>query len=173
MPTITTFKPTPGGWNLGVDFAMAAGAPGTVAKPPVGFLLAWDPVAQKERWRVPHVNMWNGGTLTTAGNLVFQGNGDGRFAAYRADTGAKVWEMAVGSPIIAAPVTYEIDNDAVRRGDGRIRRSHASPRARAADSARPAPRVRPWRQGQAPASDNDDDGGAREHRRARRPFETR
>jgi quinohemoprotein ethanol dehydrogenase len=105
-----TFKPVPGGWNLGVDLAMAAGAPGTVAKPPVGFLLAWDPIAQKERWRVPHVNMWNGGTLTTAGNLVFQGNGDGRFAAYRADTGARVWDMPVGSPIIAAPITYEIDN---------------------------------------------------------------
>ncbi len=104
------FKPTPGGWNLGVDLAMAAGAPGTAVKPPVGFLLAWDPVAQKERWRVPHANIWNGGTLTTAGNLVFQGNGDGYFAGYRADTGAKVWEMAVGSPIIAAPITYEIDN---------------------------------------------------------------
>ena len=59
---------------------------------------------------MPHTNIWNGGTLTTAGNLVFQGNGDGRFAAYRADTGARVWEMAVGSPIIAAPITYEIDS---------------------------------------------------------------
>jgi PQQ-dependent dehydrogenase (methanol/ethanol family) len=105
-----TFKPSPSGWNLGVDLAMAAGAPGTVAKPPVGSLLAWDPVAQKEQWRVVHTSMWNGGTLTTAGNLVFQGNGEGRFVAYRADTGAKVWEMNVGSPIIAAPITYEIDN---------------------------------------------------------------
>jgi mono/diheme cytochrome c family protein len=104
------FKPAPGGWNLGIDLAMALGAPGTVVKPPVGFLLAWDPVAQKERWRVPHANMWNGGTLTTGGNLVFQGNGDGQFAAYRADTGARVWQMPVGSPIIAAPITYELDN---------------------------------------------------------------
>jgi mono/diheme cytochrome c family protein len=54
--------------------------------------------------------MWNGGTLTTGGNLVFQGTGDGRFAAFRADTGATLWEMNVGSPIIAAPITYEIDN---------------------------------------------------------------
>ena len=53
--------------------------------------------------------MWNGGTLTTAGNLVFQGTADGRFIAYQADTGAKAWEMAVGSPINAAPVTYELD----------------------------------------------------------------
>jgi PQQ-dependent dehydrogenase (methanol/ethanol family) len=104
------FKPSPASWNLGVDLAMAAGAPGTVSKPPVGSLLAWDPVAQKERWRVPHPTIWNGGTLTTGGNLVFQGSGDGRFVAYRADTGAKAWEMNVGSPIIAAPITYEIDN---------------------------------------------------------------
>jgi PQQ-dependent dehydrogenase (methanol/ethanol family) len=105
-----TFKPSPAGWNLGVDLAMAAGPPGTVGKPPAGSLLAWDPVAQKARWRVTHPTMWNGGTLTTGGNLVFQGTGDGRFAAFRADTGATLWEMNVGSPIIAAPITYEIDN---------------------------------------------------------------
>ena len=51
--------------------------------------LAWDPVAQKERWRASYEFMWNGGTLTTAGNLVFQGTADGRFIAYQADTGAK------------------------------------------------------------------------------------
>ena len=104
------FKPASSGWNLGIDLAMSAGPPGTVATPPVGSLLAWDPVAQKERWRVPHATIWNGGTLTTGGNLVFQGGGDGRFVAYRADTGAKVWEMNVGSAINAAPITYEIDN---------------------------------------------------------------
>jgi PQQ-dependent dehydrogenase (methanol/ethanol family) len=103
------FKSSPT-WNLGIDLAMAAGPPGTVATPPVGSLLAWDPVAQKERWRVPHPTIWNGGTLTTGGNLVFQGTGDGRFVAYRADTGSKTWETSVGSPIIAAPITYEIDN---------------------------------------------------------------
>ncbi len=165
-----TFKPSPGGWNLGVDLAMAAGAPGTVAKPPVGFLLAWDPVAQKERWRVPHVNMWNGGTLTTGGNLVFQGNGDGRFAAYRADTGARVWDMAVGSPIIAAPITYEIDNTqyvAVMAGYGGAMRVLA-----------PAPPPVPGRllvfalggKAKLPPVTTTDDGGACEDRRARGLF---
>lgn len=105
-----TFKPGSPGWNLGIDFAMVAGPPGTVVKPPVGSLLAWDPIAQKARWRVTHATMWNGGTLTTGGNLVFQGGGDGRFVAYRADTGAQVWDMNVGSAINAAPITYEIDN---------------------------------------------------------------
>jgi quinohemoprotein ethanol dehydrogenase len=103
------FTPRSDGWNTGVDFTLARGIPGAPRRAPTGFLLAWDPVAQKERWRVSYEHMWNGGTLTTAGNLVFQGTADGRFVAYRADTGAKVWEMAVGSPINAAPVTYELD----------------------------------------------------------------
>ena len=49
------------------------------------------------------------GTLTTAGNLVFQGTADGRFVAYSADKGAKLWEVNVGTGIIASPVTYELD----------------------------------------------------------------
>ena len=46
-----------------------------------GNLIAWDPVAQKEVWRVPHGGPWNGGVLATAGNLVFQGSADGKFSA--------------------------------------------------------------------------------------------
>jgi quinohemoprotein ethanol dehydrogenase len=76
---------------------------------PFGRLLAWDPVAQKEAWRVEQVSPWNGGTLTTAGNLVFQGTADGRFIAYNAKTGDKLWESAVGTGVIAAPSTYEVD----------------------------------------------------------------
>jgi hypothetical protein len=147
------FKPAPGGWNLGIDLAMALGAPGTVVKPPVGFLLAWDPVAQKERWRVPHANMWNGGTLTTGGNLVFQGNGDGQFAAYRADTGARVWQMPVGSPIIAAPITYELDNTqyvAVMAGYGGAMRVVAPAPARRRSRQRPPLRWQGPRRSQCP-----------------------
>jgi quinohemoprotein ethanol dehydrogenase len=76
---------------------------------PFGRLIAWDPVEQKEVWRQEHVSPWNGGTLTTAGNLVFQGAADGRFVAYNAKTGAKLWETATGTGVVAAPATYEID----------------------------------------------------------------
>ena len=38
-----------------------------------GRLLAWDPVAQREVWRVEHGAPWNGGVLVTAGDLVFEG----------------------------------------------------------------------------------------------------
>ena len=52
-----------------------------------GALLAWDPVKQKAAWKVPYPTHWNGGTLSTAGNLVFEGSADGRVIAYAADDG--------------------------------------------------------------------------------------
>jgi quinohemoprotein ethanol dehydrogenase len=92
------------GWNTG----MIINAVPPTSKP-FGRLLAWDPIAQKEVWRVEHVSPWNGGTLTTAGNLVFQGTADGRFVAYNAKSGKKVWETPTGTGVIAAPSTYTVD----------------------------------------------------------------
>jgi quinohemoprotein ethanol dehydrogenase len=74
-----------------------------------GYLLAWDPVKQREAWRVPYPHPGSGGTLATAGNLVFQGTIDKSFAAYRADDGSKLWEMPVDNVAIAGPVTYMVD----------------------------------------------------------------
>jgi len=74
-----------------------------------GHLLAWDPVAQREVWRHPYGMPWNGGTLTTAGNLVFQGTADGRFLALRANDGKLLWQShSPGSGVIAAPITYRV-----------------------------------------------------------------
>ena len=92
------------GWNLG--FNLDEAPPKSL---PFGRLLAWDPVKQKEAWRAEYVAPWNGGTLTTAGNLVFQGTADGRFIAYNATTGEKLWETPVGTGVVAAPATYTID----------------------------------------------------------------
>jgi quinohemoprotein ethanol dehydrogenase len=92
------------GWNLGMNLNL---------EPPksklFGRLIAWDPVAKKEAWRVEQISPWNGGTLTTAGNLVFQGTADGRFVAYNAKSGETLWETFVGTGVIGAPSTYEID----------------------------------------------------------------
>jgi PQQ-dependent dehydrogenase (methanol/ethanol family) len=74
--------------------------------PPVGRLVAWDPVAQAARWTVDHPVLMSGGVLATAGNLVFQGRSDGVFLAYRATDGAKLWEFDAGTGIMAPPVTY-------------------------------------------------------------------
>jgi quinohemoprotein ethanol dehydrogenase len=100
------FQHRPGQWNVGVDFSIFTDPP--TALPP-GHLLAWDPVSQKERWRAQYISMWNGDTLTSGGNLVFQGTADGRFVAYSADRGEKLWEVKVGTGIIAAPMTYQVD----------------------------------------------------------------
>jgi quinohemoprotein ethanol dehydrogenase len=102
----TKFDYKPGFWNTGTDFTIMTEFPADLAK---GSLLAWDPVAQKERWRVPYPHAWNGGTLTTAGNLVFQGTADGRVVAYKADDGQKLWESPAGTGVMAAPVTYTLD----------------------------------------------------------------
>ncbi len=71
-----------------------------------GYLVAWDPVAQKEAWRVQHDHIWNGGTLATAGGLVFQGTADGFFRAYDAKGGKELWKFDAGLGIIAAPMSF-------------------------------------------------------------------
>ncbi len=119
------YKHIEGQWNLGVRVMQAKDVPqavldlmpGVTAEvvaedtPPEtmsGHLLAWDPVKQKEAWRVQHELPWTGGVLTTAGNLVFQGTPYGILAAYRADTGEKLWESYTGSGVIAPPITFQV-----------------------------------------------------------------
>ncbi|MDH4107930.1 MAG: PQQ-dependent dehydrogenase, methanol/ethanol family [Gammaproteobacteria bacterium] len=74
-----------------------------------GMLQAWDPVKQEPAWSVPQEHPWNAGTLTTAGNLVFQGRSDGMFLAYDATTGAELWRYDLGLGISAPPITYKLD----------------------------------------------------------------
>ena len=73
--------------------------------------MAWDPIARKPAWIVEHQLPWNGGLLSTASGLVFQGTGLGRFVAYEAATGKKLWDFPAQTGIIAAPVTFEVDGE--------------------------------------------------------------
>ena len=72
-----------------------------------GALVAWDPVAQKPRWKAERPHLWNGGTLSTAGNLVFQGTADGQFEAFDAARGKRLWRFDAGHAINAAPISFE------------------------------------------------------------------
>jgi quinohemoprotein ethanol dehydrogenase len=74
-----------------------------------GKLVAFDPVTQSVRWSVDHPLPYNGGVMATAGNLVFQGNAEGRFSAYAADTGEELWTVVTGTAINAAPASYSLD----------------------------------------------------------------
>jgi quinohemoprotein ethanol dehydrogenase len=72
-------------------------------------LQAWDPVRQRAAWMVPQRHPWNGGTLTTGGNLVFQGRHDGMLLACDATTGEELWSSSLGLGISAPPITYKVN----------------------------------------------------------------
>jgi mono/diheme cytochrome c family protein len=74
-----------------------------------GVLIAWDPVARREVWRVERGFYSGSGLLSTHGNLVFQGDLAGRFSAFAADTGRELWSYPVQGGIMAPPITYELD----------------------------------------------------------------
>lgn len=75
-----------------------------------GMLVAWDPITQKERWRMPGGGGIGGGTVTTAGNLVLQVVNDGRLMAYSADKGEKLLEIQTGlRGGMGPPITFMLD----------------------------------------------------------------
>lgn len=111
------FKAGTLGFNTGVD-ASAASMPQGDAKLKAeliasvrGYLRAWDPVKQREVWSIEHPGPWNGGVLTTAGGLVFQGNAVGLFNAYNATDGKLLWSGQAQTGVIAAPMTYTINGE--------------------------------------------------------------
>ena len=74
-------------------------------------LVAWDPIQQKEAWGIDQPTFNNGGLLSTAGGLVFQGDAAGMFTARDAQTGEALWEYDIRSGAIAPPITYTIDGE--------------------------------------------------------------
>ena len=85
---------------------------------------AWDPVANKVVWEhetSTGVRGYDGGVMSTAGNLVFQGRGSGELWVYAADTGKVLKVIPTGSHIMAAPATYTVNGEqfvAVQAGYG-------------------------------------------------------
>ncbi|MBV9655999.1 MAG: PQQ-dependent dehydrogenase, methanol/ethanol family [Acetobacteraceae bacterium] len=93
-----------GVFYLGSDFNVYAG-PGGYS----GALMAWDPVARKKAWEIKLPLPYNGGTMTTAGNLVFFGDITGIFHALNARTGQNLWQINVGTGIGAGGMSFEVD----------------------------------------------------------------
>lgn len=114
-------------WNTGVDLNESRDPKSWVAAQAsmdalvYGELIAWDPIAKQRAWQVRHKKPSNGGILSTAGDLVFQGTWDGTFAAYHANSGEKLWQYRSDSAVLAGPISYELDNEqyiAVAQGSG-------------------------------------------------------
>ena len=129
-----SFRFRPGYWNTGEDYPRLAKIVenyGDARFLPCGLtrLIAWDPIRQTKAWEVLHDSGVPGGTLATAGDLVFQGAGQGRFAAYAAVSGERLWSSDVGIDVMAAPISYRIDGEqyvAVLAGTGGSFGNHQS-----------------------------------------------
>jgi len=110
------FKSIRPGINLGIDMAAASMPDDEAAKKQIkamikGHISAWNPVNQKELWRVQHPGPWNGGLLNTGGKLLFQGNAAGYFVAYNSDNGEKLWSFPAQTGIVASPVTFSVNGE--------------------------------------------------------------
>lgn len=97
--------------NIGGSAAGAGGRYRPYAPLPHGKLVAFDPIKQQPRWIATLPLELNGSPVSTAGNLVFQGDASGYFTAYAADTGRVLWSVKTGSAIQATPVTYAIKGE--------------------------------------------------------------
>jgi len=71
-------------------------------------LVAWDPIAGKERWRGLSAGFNQGGTLATAGNLVFA-SVNTRLLVYRADNGDVLMDITTGLSQMGPPMTFMLD----------------------------------------------------------------
>ena len=124
--TDTQFKLRPGRWNTGTVHAALPDDPkirDAIRAASKGYLIAWDPANAREVWRVEHKGPWNGGTLSTAGGLVFEGTIDGRFVALDARTGRELWSIDNYVSTLAGPITYSINGEqhvAVLSGYGSV-----------------------------------------------------
>ena len=120
------FKVRPGRWNTGSVHAPFPDDPAirqAIKGASKGYLIAWDPAAAREVWRVEHRGPWNGGALATGGGIVFEGTIDGRFLALDARSGRELWSTTHPAPTLAGPVTYSVNGEqyvAVLSGYGSV-----------------------------------------------------
>src|SRR5690606_13707965 len=104
--SMKNWQRTPGNANdTGVNFGLDSNDP----EAGTGALVAWDTKNQKALWQVKTDSFWNGGTMATAGNLVFQGHADGTFKAFDSASGKRLRSFEAGTGVLAPPITYQVD----------------------------------------------------------------
>ena len=96
--------------GFGFEAGVAYGEHDAPADVSINSLVGWNPLKQKAEWQVATPPGVHAGTMATAGNLVFQGLGNGKFYAYRADNGERIWEYDAKHGIAAPPITFALDD---------------------------------------------------------------
>jgi quinohemoprotein ethanol dehydrogenase len=86
--------------------SLAANGPRPESK---GSIRAIDPLTGKVAWEQPSHSLWDGGLLSTAGNLLLRGDAAGYLNVYAADSGRPLKRIEVGTSIMAAPMTYRVN----------------------------------------------------------------
>jgi quinohemoprotein ethanol dehydrogenase len=104
------------GFNVGGAFATAdlpddLNIVKAVQAATTGQLVAFNPKTGKAKWTADYPAPWNGGTMSTAGNLVFQGDSTGQFNAYAADSGKLLFSLPVQSGVLTGASTYLVDGE--------------------------------------------------------------
>jgi PQQ-dependent dehydrogenase (methanol/ethanol family) len=74
-----------------------------------GYVVAVDVNTGEIAWRHQTEQPMVGGSVATAGGLVFTGEGNGHFDAFDAETGELLWQFNAGAGCNGAPMTYELD----------------------------------------------------------------
>ncbi len=114
LSTEANFKMEENVWNTGVETSLPLHNQqlnSTLGKAFVnGFLLAWNPLTQQKAWQVSRPYIGNGGVLSTAGQLVFQGTIDGFFTAYDAQSGTEMFRFEAGNGIVGSPISYAVND---------------------------------------------------------------
>ncbi len=73
-----------------------------------GHLAAIDPTTGETKWRYTDEYPLMGGTLATAGGLVFTGNQSGYAMAFDESSGELLWKFQTGSTVRGQPITYKV-----------------------------------------------------------------
>lgn len=89
---------------------MYLGIGGEHPGPGTGQMMGVDLAKNKVVWRWDNKTpLLAASVMSTAGDLVFFGNFEGKFAALDAGSGKELWSFPASSSIIGAPITYTID----------------------------------------------------------------
>jgi quinohemoprotein ethanol dehydrogenase len=107
-----TWKPIKHGWNPGMGSSGSGNANPALRVPTDEFssaLVAWNPARQVATWTAKTPGTINGGVMSTAGNLVFQGQADGNFNAYDTGSGKKLWSFQAGVAIMGSPISFRVE----------------------------------------------------------------